>query len=173
GEQFVQKYRGVLGMSTPVLVLVDRSHAQIFRRLQENINRGRVVETAREQGGAVFILGKTEARTFQVNAASRVEKKTLFNVAGMLPGKSKEKELVIFSAHYDHLGIVQSVEGDSIANGADDNASGTTAVISLSQYYKKLNNNERTLIFVAFTAEETGGFGSRYFSTRLEPDNVT
>jgi Zn-dependent M28 family amino/carboxypeptidase len=90
----------------------------------------------------------------------------------MLPGKSKEKELVLISAHYDHLGIVKSVEGDSIANGADDDASGTTAVISLAQYYKKLNNNERTLIFVAFTAEEVGGFGARHFSSLLNPDEV-
>ena len=78
----------------------------------------------------------------------------------------------MISAHYDHLGIVKSVDGDSIANGADDDASGTTAVISLAQYYKKLNNNERTLIFVAFTAEEVGGFGARHFSSLLNPDDV-
>jgi Zn-dependent M28 family amino/carboxypeptidase len=64
------------------------------------------------------------------------------------------------------------MEGDSIANGADDDASGTTAVISLAKYYKKLNNNERTLIFVAFTAEEIGGFGSQYFSKQLDPDKT-
>jgi Zn-dependent M28 family amino/carboxypeptidase len=70
------------------------------------------------------------------------------------------------------LGIVKPTEGDSIANGADDDASGTTAVISLAKYFKKLNNNERTLIFVAFTAEEIGGFGSKYFSEQLNPDQV-
>ncbi|WP_316810463.1 M28 family metallopeptidase [Pedobacter heparinus] len=98
--------------------------------------------------------------------------KALFNVAGMIPGKSKAKEIVVFSGHYDHLGIVKGDLQDSIANGADDDASGTTAVIALAKYYKQLNNNERTLIFVAFTAEEIGGFGSKYFSKKLNPDEV-
>ncbi|RZK52753.1 MAG: M20/M25/M40 family metallo-hydrolase, partial [Pedobacter sp.] len=80
--------------------------------------------------------------------------------------------LVIFSGHYDHMGIVKAKDGDSIMNGADDDASGTSAMIALAKYYKKLNNNERTLIFVAFTAEEIGGFGARYFSQQLNPDDV-
>lgn len=98
--------------------------------------------------------------------------KALFNVAGMIPGKSKAKEFVVFSGHYDHLGIVKGDLQDSIANGADDDASGTTAVIALARYYKQLNNNERTLIFVAFTAEEIGGFGSKHFSKKMNPDEV-
>jgi Zn-dependent M28 family amino/carboxypeptidase len=100
------------------------------------------------------------------------EKKPLFNVAGMIKGKSKATEIVIFSGHYDHLGIIKGNEQDTIANGADDDASGTTAVIALAKYYKALNNNERTLIFVAFTAEEIGGFGAKYFSKKLNPDDV-
>ena len=100
------------------------------------------------------------------------DKRPLFNVAGMIPGKSKAKEIVVFSGHYDHLGIVKAEGQDSIANGADDDASGTTAMIALAKYYKALNNNERTLIFVAFTAEEIGGFGSRHFSRSLNADDV-
>ena len=96
----------------------------------------------------------------------------LFNVAGVIPGKSKPEEYVVFSAHYDHLGIRKSMESDSIYNGADDDASGTTAVIALADYFKKINNNERTLIFVAFTAEELGGYGSQHFSKQLNPDKV-
>lgn len=101
-----------------------------------------------------------------------IEGKPAFNVAGIIPGKSKAAELVIFSGHYDHLGIVKGDTQDSIANGADDDASGITAMIALAKYYKKLNNNERTLIFVAFTAEEIGGFGSKHFSKKLNPDHV-
>ncbi|WP_316790036.1 M20/M25/M40 family metallo-hydrolase [Pedobacter frigoris] len=100
------------------------------------------------------------------------DKRPLFNVVGMIPGKSKATELVVFSGHYDHLGIVKGDGQDSIANGADDDASGITAMIALAKYYKKLKNNERTLIFVAFTAEEIGGFGSRHFSKQLNPDDV-
>jgi Zn-dependent M28 family amino/carboxypeptidase len=90
----------------------------------------------------------------------------------LFPEKSKTKELVVFSGHYDHLGIIKGDGQDSIANGADDDASGTTAMIALAKYYKKLNNNERTLIFVAFTAEEIGGFGAKHFSQKLNPDEV-
>jgi Zn-dependent M28 family amino/carboxypeptidase len=99
----------------------------------------------------------------------------LFNVAGIIPGKSRPDEFVIFSGHYDHLGILKGagvMQGDSIANGADDDASGTTAVITLAKYFKRLNNNARTLIFVAFTAEEIGEFGSTYFATTVVPEKV-
>lgn len=172
GDQFGQKYRAALGSKTPVLVLVDASHAAIFKRLQDNAKRGRIVEKPDESVAVVFVLGATEASTFNVKANSKIESLPLFNVAGMISGKSKEKELVLFSAHYDHLGIIKSVEGDSIANGADDDASGTTAVIALANYYKQLKDNERTLVFVAFTAEEIGGFGAKYFSSKLNPDDV-
>jgi hypothetical protein len=94
------------------------------------------------------------------------------NVIGMIKGKSKPEEFVVFSAHYDHVGVVEPVAGDSIANGADDDASGTTAVIALAKYFKALNKNERTLIFVAFTAEEIGGFGSKHFSQSIDPAKV-
>ena len=53
--------------------------------------------------------------------------------------------------NYDHIGILPAVAGDSIANGADDDASGTTAVVALAEHFKKVKNNARTLIFVAFT----------------------
>lgn len=171
-EQFIQRYREIASLKVPALVLVDQQHAQIFKRLKDNLERGRIVEKPNDSGAAVFVLAETEASSYSINASNIIEELPLFNVAGMLPGKSKPNEYVLFSAHYDHLGVVQSVEGDSIANGADDDASGTTAVIALAKYYKKLNNNERTLIFVAFTAEEVGGYGARHFSSRLNPDEV-
>jgi Zn-dependent M28 family amino/carboxypeptidase len=92
---------------------------------------------------------------------------------GVIPGKSKPDEYVIFSGHYDHLGYGKPDEkGDSLYNGANDDAAGTTAVLMLAKYYKKLANNERTLLFATFTAEEVGGFGSRYFSEQLDPAKV-
>ena len=171
-DKFALRYREILSANLPVLVLVDQAHTAIFKRLQNNINLGRIVEKSEDNSGSVFVLGETIATVFTVSSNNIIENLPLFNVAGMIPGKSKEREIVLFSAHYDHLGITKSVEGDSIANGADDDASGTTAVIALANYYKKLNNNERTLIFAAFTAEEIGGFGARYFSSKLNPDNV-
>lgn len=99
-------------------------------------------------------------------------------MVGVLPGKSKPDEYVIFSGHYDHLGVGSPEEGmphpaaDSIYNGANDDAAGSTAVIMLANYFKKQNNNERTIIFTTFVAEELGGFGSKYFSKQLNADKV-
>lgn len=121
----------------------------------------------------VFILGKKSASTYSIKAKQKIEFIKMTNVVGMLEGKTKPDEMVIFSGHYDHLGVQKiAIEGDSISNGADDDASGTTAVIELARYFKKLKNNNRTLIFIAFTAEEIGGFGARYFSQQLPPEKV-
>src|SRR6478672_3472151 len=96
----------------------------------------------------------------------------LTNVVGILPGKTTNDEYVIFSAHYDHLGVSKPINGDSIYNGANDDASGVTAVIMLAKYFKALGNNERTIVFAAFTGEEMGGLGSQYFSKQFEPNKV-
>jgi Zn-dependent M28 family amino/carboxypeptidase len=93
------------------------------------------------------------------------------NVIGVLKGKSKPEEYVVFSAHFDHLGMKKSGD-DTVYNGANDDASGVTAIIALAKYFKELNKNERTIIFVAFTGEELGGYGSSYFSESINPDKV-
>ncbi len=121
----------------------------------------------------VFVLGKSTATEYSVKATQNIESISMTNVVGVLEGKSKKEEMVVFSGHYDHIGIQKAVNGDSIANGADDDASGTTAVIELARYFKKTKTNERTLIFVAFTAEEIGGYGSKYFSQQINADKVT
>ena len=100
-----------------------------------------------------------------------VKGKSANNVIGMLPGKTKPNEYVIFSAHFDHLGLNENGP-DKVYNGANDDASGVTAVIALAKYFKEKNNNERSIIFVLFTAEEVGGFGSAYFSKNAKPDEI-
>ena len=179
-KPFIAQYREVMGSNKQQLVLVDAKFESIFKQLKNRSKNGSYVDEKdlnKTSGASVFILsdeasGVPAAGNYKVSLKTTVNKMPLFNVAGMIPGKSKAKEIVIFSGHYDHIGILPAVNGDSIANGADDNASGTAATIALAKYYKKLNNNERTLIFVAFTAEEMGGFGARYFSEQLNPDDV-
>lgn len=92
----------------------------------------------------------------------------MFNVIGVLEGKSKKDEYVVVSGHYDHLGIREGMEGDNIFNGADDDASGTTAVLALAEYFSELGTNERTIIFVAFTGEEMGLLGSKHFGQGID-----
>jgi hypothetical protein len=96
----------------------------------------------------------------------------LLNVIGVLEGKSRAGEVIIFSSHYDHMGEDRTKGGDNIYNGANDNASGTTALLELARYYSLRNDNERTIVFCAFAGEELGLLGSDLFSTFVEPDAV-
>ncbi|PWS28013.1 peptidase M28 [Pedobacter yonginense] len=176
-KTFLAQYRVLSRSGKKQIVLVDEKFAADFKRIKDYTTKGSIlpnVATAPvKEDAVVFVLGTPEIKKdFSVTVKNNIETLPLFNVVGMIPGKSKAKELVVFSGHYDHLGITKTVNGDSIANGADDDASGTTAMIALAKYYKSLKNNERTLIFVAFTAEEIGGFGAKYFSEKLNPDEV-
>jgi Zn-dependent M28 family amino/carboxypeptidase len=95
-----------------------------------------------------------------------------YNVVGMLPGKSKPDEIVLFSAHFDHLGINRNQKKDSILNGANDDASGVTALLLLAEYFAKKGDNERTILFCAFSGEELGLKGSANFINYLNPEKV-
>lgn len=173
GDTFMSRYRAIMSLNKPVMVFVDEEYYDAFKRARNFFMGERIINDPNENTAAVFIIGAENPSTYQINFTNKIERALLFNIAGILPGKSKPNEYVIFSGHYDHLGILEEVKGDSIANGADDDASGITAVISLAKYYKKLNNNERTLIFVAFTGEESGMLGSKYFSEKLNPEEIT
>jgi len=161
------------------LVLLDPSQAAAFKSLAARYSRPRLrAEPATSAYSTVLVLAPAPASppAYRVAATSTTTTLTLRNVAGYLPGHvpAQAAEKVIFSGHYDHLGIIKpSIEGDSIANGADDDASGTTAVVALAEYFKKRNDNARSLVFVAFTAEEIGGFGATYFSKQLKPEELT
>jgi Zn-dependent M28 family amino/carboxypeptidase len=68
--------------------------------------------------------------------------------------------------------VTRPVNGDSIGNGANDDASGTAAVVELARYFEALAQPERTLVFVAFTAEEAGGYGSQYLAGHVDPGEI-
>ncbi|HEY4198155.1 MAG TPA: M20/M25/M40 family metallo-hydrolase [Mucilaginibacter sp.] len=168
-------YTSALRSNKNMLILIDPKFEALFKRVRGRSAGGSVAFKGAEpkKTALVFVLGTfDDVKSFTVNYDVKSQELPLFNVAGIIPGKTKPNEYVVFSGHYDHLGIIAPVKGDSIANGADDDASGTTAVISLAKYYKKLNNNARTLIFVAFTAEEIGEYGSQYFAKTVDPDKV-
>lgn len=161
------------------LVLINPAHTGIFKRYQEYFQKG-LTKLAQDdahstsQGAIVMALTNTSIEnihTVQFSGKSESSTYELTNVVGVLPGKTKPEEIVLYSAHYDHLGVKNN-QGDQIYNGADDNASGTTAIINIAQYYAQKNDNARTLMFAAFSAEEIGGFGSRYFSQQLDPQSI-
>lgn len=93
------------------------------------------------------------------------------NVVGYLPGENPDLPPLIIGAHYDHIGVIKAVDGDKIANGANDNASGTATVLELAKYFsgQKL---QRDVVFALFTAEEKGLLGSKYLSEVLKKQNI-
>ena len=99
---------------------------------------------------------------------------TSYNLVGLVPGRDKElsKEYIIIGAHYDHIGIIGSGTKDSIANGANDNASGTTTVMEIARYFGKKRSNKRSLLFVLFSAEEKGLLGSGHLAKRMKTDSL-
>ncbi len=142
--------------------------------LASDAMEGRAVGTNGIEKAAQYIEQEFKVlglKTFdgEVDYRQRFKKKgyNLFNIIGVLEGKSKKDEYVVISAHYDHLGILKAVNGDTIANGADDDASGVTAVLTLANYWKERGDNERSIVFVAFTAEEKGLWGSNYFGKKV------
>ncbi|HEU4791243.1 MAG TPA: M20/M25/M40 family metallo-hydrolase [Flavobacterium sp.] len=174
GDNLGQKFNEYYNGTKSYLVLVDASFSKVLPNIQ-HIDR---IKANPENNTVLFVFGVPEATTFSIELSNEISKKALNNVVGVLPGKSKPDEYVIFSGHYDHLGVGSPEEGaphtatDSIYNGANDDAAGSTAVIMLANYFKKQNNNERTIIFTTFVAEELGGFGAKYFSKQLPADKV-
>ncbi|RNC85977.1 MAG: M20/M25/M40 family metallo-hydrolase [Balneola sp.] len=169
-ENFRQAFREFRETERDLLVFVDPSASNIFNRFQNFFSRPQRVFEGESNPNIVFVIG-TISDNYEVNITPEITSHELANVTGVIEGKRKD-EFVLFSAHYDHIGVRPAVQGDSIANGANDNASGVTAVIELAKHFKSLGKPERTLIFTTFTAEEMGGFGSRYFSEQLDPDQI-
>ena len=97
-----------------------------------------------------------------------------YNMVGYLPGTDPDlkDEYILVGAHYDHIGLARLVEGDSIANGANDNASGTATVLELARFFGKKRTNKRSMIFALFSAEEKGLLGSRHLAERLKKKGV-
>jgi hypothetical protein len=93
-----------------------------------------------------------------------------YNLVGILPGKDPDlkDEIVLIGAHYDHIGIGRPAEGDSIANGANDNASGTSTVLELARFFAQSGTNKRTLVFALFSAEEKGLKGSDHLARKMK-----
>lgn len=104
--------------------------------------------------------------TLSARITTAIKASATANVVGVLPGSDPtlRQEAVVFTAHFDHLGITKPVNGDSINNGALDNATGVSAILTLARMFSSLKQKpKRTLIFAAVGAEESGTLGSQYF----------
>lgn len=87
------------------------------------------------------------------------------NVLGILKGAKRPDEYILYTGHWDHLGICKPAsDGDNICNGAVDNATGTAALVALADAHAKSGAPDRSIIFLAVTAEESGLLGSKYYA---------
>src|SRR4030095_14896126 len=131
GDTLQNIARKLVRSNKNLLVLVDKSFASGFGNLTRLKNA-----MFKTDKSVVFALTDKDPAKYEIEAVHEITEQKLMNVVGILPGKSKKDEYVIFSGHYDHLGVGKPVEGDSIYNGANDDAAGTTAVIMLAKYFK-------------------------------------
>ena len=114
----------------------------------------------------------------------KIDSLDAFNVVGFIEGTDEKlkDEVIVLGAHYDHIGFGNDAkqksrkgnitEIDSIANGANDNAAGTSAVIAMAKYFAAKKTNKRSIMFALFSAEELGLLGSKHLAKRLKSENI-
>lgn len=119
----------------------------------------RLVAAAKKKGFKAVPLGLKANLSF----ANTIRRQASNNVVGILPGKTHPDEYVIYSAHWDHLGICEPINGDNICNGALDNATGIAGLVSLAEAHAKTGAADRSIVFLAVTGEESGLLGSAYY----------
>ncbi|MGB3727061.1 MAG: M28 family metallopeptidase [Glaciecola sp.] len=119
-------------------------------------------EKAKAQQGPYAVALNTTA---SVTVNNKIEKSKSYNVFATLPGTKRPDEHIIYTAHWDHLGVDTSKDGDKIYNGAHDNATGTGASLSMAKAFADLNKQpERSVSMLIVTAEEQGLLGSKYYA---------
>ncbi|HEY9185551.1 MAG TPA: M20/M25/M40 family metallo-hydrolase [Salegentibacter sp.] len=104
----------------------------------------------------------------------QVENHYAYNIVGFVEGSDPvlKDEFILVGAHYDHIGEGKEVNGDFIANGANDNAAGTVALVELAKHFAKIKENKRSLMFMLFSAEEMGLQGSKYAAEKLKREGL-
>lgn len=180
---FTSTKPAVAQTSKPITTVSEESVRSYMNALASDEMRGRGSATADELAAAKYIASqlkllkiepagdngdylqsvKFQRRQRDPNATP-IEAVTT-NVIGILRGRDPKlsKETILLSAHLDHLGVRANMQGDNIFNGADDDASGVTAVLELAEALAKGKKPKRTVVFALFGSEEIGGYGARYF----------
>ena len=125
------------------------------------LNLDTLMAAARKRGFRAVPLRNVKASVSFDNA---IRKHSSKNVVALLPGKTRPDEYVLYAAHWDHLGHCEAApDGDDICNGAIDNATGTAALVALAEANVKAGPTDRSQVFLAVTAEESGLLGSAYY----------
>ena len=112
----------------------------------------KAMAAAKQKGFKAVPLGLKAGVSFE----NSISKKNSRNIIGVMKGAKRPDEYVLYTGHWDHLGRCTPVDGDDICNGAIDNATGTAALVALAEAHKAAGAPDRSLIFLAVTAEESG-----------------
>ena len=125
------------------------------------LNYQELKNAAAQRGFEAVALGNIQA---SVSIENNVRTSTSQNVIAAVQGSQHPEETIIYTAHWDHLGVNSELEGDNIYNGAADNATGTAGLLALAEMHMRQNPPERTIVFLAVTAEESGLLGSQWYA---------
>ncbi len=121
----------------------------------------KAMAAAKQKGFKAIDLGLKASVSFD----TAISKKNSKNVIGILKGAKRPDEVVLYTAHWDHLGrCTPAPDGDDICNGAVDNATGTAALVALAEGFNAGGAPDRSVVFLAVTAEESGLLGSKYYA---------
>lgn len=131
---------------------------QIFETSEMDMRN--FAERSREEDFKGIELGVSVS----VSVKNKIKRDVSKNVIGVLEGTESPDEYIIYSAHWDHLGVGPPVNGDSIYNGAHDNASGVATMLGIAEAMSKGEKPKRSVVFLAVTAEEQGLLGSKYYA---------
>ncbi len=166
-------------LKAPNPVISESSVKKNLEYLSSNELSGRELGTVGIEKAAVFIESifeqnnlkpyyKTYRDSFEIGG------KTGYNLLGFLEGKDPvlKQEFILLGAHYDHIGTGKSVDGDSVFNGANDNASGVVGVLEFAKHFSKNNDHKRSFLFVLFSAEEMGLVGSKRLAEKLKLEGL-
>lgn len=160
GTQFLAQSKDAGASQTAANGWIQKDVAkEIFAAAGQDL--GKQMAAAKKKGFKAVPLGLTASLSFDNDIARKASK----NVVGVLKGAKRPEEYVLYTAHWDHLGrCTAAADGDDICNGAVDNATGTAALVALAEGFKKAGAPDRSVVFLAVTAEESGLLGSKFYA---------
>ena len=160
GTQFLAQSKDAGASQTAANGWIQKSVAtKIFAAAGQDL--AKQMAAAKQPGFKAVPLGLTASLSFDNDIARKASK----NVVGVLKGSKRPGEYVLYTGHWDHLGrCTPAADGDDICNGAVDNATGSAALVALAQGHKNAGAADRSIVFLAVTAEESGLLGSKYYA---------
>ena len=160
GTQFLAQSKDGGKSQTQANGWIQKSVAkEIFAAAGQNLDKQ--MAAAKQKGFKAVPLNLTASMNFENDIARKASK----NVIGVMKGTKRPDEYVLYTAHWDHLGrCTAAADGDDICNGAVDNATGTAALVALAEGFAKAGAPERSVVFLAVTAEESGLLGSKFYA---------